>query len=413
MRLVTAAGTRLVALAAVATFAFIPMYSSLGRLYTDPNDPSLPPSVWLVPRSLDWAFAILAGVTFLIIVVASVRWRPLPSLFYPGLAGSLAFFVSGVLGFEPSGGLTFAFALFVWMLGGNALLAVRRTVPWATGAAFGVLLGSGALACALAVGLVLTQRPAALYAFHHGRAVGTFLNTNELAGYAVVLCATALGCALALRSRWLRVLAAVAFACGLAALVLTFSRSGFIGAFVAMLVFLVALRPPRWKLALAGAALAVALLGAALVFDVHHNPAENLSRLPAWSAGWRTFELFPLTGVGAIAYHRTYPFVRPPDGPPVGTPISFDPHDLFLTLLSETGVVGSALMAYMWWRWFVLYRGALAGAGRRRRTLALSIGAGLAGLWAVSVFNTLSIVFVMWANFMALALVSAEDDLLA
>src|SRR6185312_5619058 len=195
---------------------------------------------------------------------------------------------------------------------------------------------------------------------------------------------------------------------GLSALVLTFSRSGFIGAVVATLVFLVALRP-TWRVALPSAAFVVALLAAALIFDVHHNPAENLSRIPSWTAGWRTFQLFPLTGVGAIAYYRTYPFVRPPDGPPVGTPISYDPHDLFLTLLAEMGVAGAALFASMWWRWFVLYRDALRRAPPARRIIPLAIGAGLAGLWAVSTLNTLSIVFAMWANFMALALVTAQD----
>ena len=190
---------------------------------------------------------------------------------------------------------------------------------------------------------------------------------------------------------------------------MTFSRSGFIGAVVAMLVYVVASRP-KWSVAVPSAALVVVLaLAGALVFDVHHNPAENLSRLPAWTTGWRTFELFPLTGTGAIAYYRTYPFVRPPEGPPVGTPISYDPHDIILTLLSELGAVGVGLFAFMWWRWFASYRAALVVA-RSRKTVALAIGAGLAGLWAVSVFNTLSIVFAMWANFMALALVTAEDE---
>jgi O-antigen ligase len=399
---------RATAVAVAATFAFFPLYSSLGLLYTDPHNASLPSSVWLVPRALDWVFAILAGAAFLTIAVSALRWRaPLPELFWPGLAGVGAFAIPAVFAFEPSGGFTFAFAFLVWMLGANAFLALRRRVAWLTGAALFSLLVSGALACAVAVLLVVLRRPADLYAFHHGRAVGTFLNTNELAGYAVVLCATAFGCIVAGRSRALRLAGAAAFACGACALVLTFSRSGFIGAIVATLVFLAALRP-NWRVALPSAALVALLLAGAVVFDAHHNPAENLSRLPAWTAGWRTFELFPLTGVGAIAYYRTYPIVRPPDGPPVGTPISYDPHDIFLTILAEMGVVGAALFGAMWWRWFVLYRRALAAAPRRR-VLALAIGAGLAGLWAVSAFNTLSIVFAMWTNFMALALVTAED----
>ncbi len=401
---------RFVAVAVAATFAFFPLYSSLGLLYTDPHNSALPPSVWLVPRAIDWLFVVVAGASFLIILAAATRWRrPLPALFWPGCAGTCAFAVPAIFGFEPAGGLTYAFGFFVWMIGANALLEFRRRVAWLTDACAVSFLASGALACLLAILLVALRRPADVYAFHHGRAVGTFLNTNELAGYAVVLCATAAGFVLTARTRALRALALGAFVCGFFALVLTFSRSGFIGAVVATLVFLVALRP-RWNVALPSAALVVALFVGAVVFDAHHNPSENLSRLPAWTAGWRTFELFPLSGVGAIAYYRTYPFIRPPDGPPPGTPISFDPHDIFLTLLSELGLLGTGLFAYMWWRWAVLYRAALIRAAPRNRILALAIGAGLAGLWAVSMFNTLSIVFALWTNFMALALVTAEDD---
>lgn len=402
------AAIRAAAIAVAATFAFFPMYASLGLLYTDPHDATLPPSIWLVPRTIDWIFAIVSGASFAAVVASAVRWRRLPALFWPGCAGTCAFAVPALFGFEPAGGLTYALGFFAWMMAANALLDLRRRVAWLTTACLASLLASGALASALAVVLVVLRKPADLYAFHHGRAVGTFLNTNELGGYAVVLCAIAAGCALSPRSRAMRTLAIAAFVCGGAALVLTFSRSGFIGAVVATLVFLVASRS-RLSVTLPSIALVVALLTAALIFDVHHNPAENLSRLPAWTAGWRTFELFPLTGVGPIAYHRTYPFVRPPEGPPAGTPISYDPHDLFLTVLAEMGVVGTALFASMWWRWFVLYRDALRRAPPHRRVLPLAIGAGLAGLWAVSAFNTLSIVFAMWTNFMALALVTAED----
>jgi O-antigen ligase len=401
-------GRQIAALAVAATFAFFPMYASLGLLYTNPRDTTLPPSVWLVPRAVDWVFAIVSAVSFAAVIASAARWRRLPALFWPGCAGTCAFAVPALAGFEPVGGLTYALGFFAWMMAANALLDLRARVAWLRTACLASLLASGTLACALAVVLVALRAPADLYAFHHGRAVGTFLNTNELAGYAVVLCAIAAGCAVSLRGSAMRTLAIVAFVCGLSALVLTFSRSGFIGAVVATLVFLVALRP-TWRVALPSAAFVVALLAVALIFDVHHNPAENLSRIPAWTAGWRTFQLFPLTGVGPIAYYRTYPFVRPPDGPPVGTPISYDPHDLFLTLLAETGVAGAALFASMWWRWFVLYRDALRRAPPARRIIPLAIGAGLAGLWAVSTLNTLSIVFAMWANFMALALVTAQD----
>ena len=193
---------RLVAIAVAATFAFFPMYASLGLLYTDPHNASLPTSIWLVPRAVDWVFLVVAAASYLAIAVSALRWRaPLPALFWPGCAGVGAFAIPAVFGFEPVGGFTFAFSFFAWMLGANALLVLRRRVVWLTDACLGSLLASGALACAVAIVLVVLRRPADLYAFHHGRAVGTFLNTNELAGYAVVLSATAFGCAVTAADR--------------------------------------------------------------------------------------------------------------------------------------------------------------------------------------------------------------------
>lgn len=402
---------KLVGGAVVATFCFFPFYSTIGLLYADPHNSSLPPLIWLVPAPLVWIFLLTCLASYGIIVSEAVRLRPpFPPLFIATAVGSIGgFVVPGLFGFEPVSGLVLGFAFFVWMLTAAVLVEVQRRLRWVTRASLLALLLSGAFACAFAVLLVLLRRPAELYAFHHGRAVGTFLNTNEVAGYAVIFCATAFGVAMTAPDRALRRTAAAALLCGVVALLLTFSRSGFLGAFAATLGLIAVFRPaPLRAAAIVGGF--VALAAGALIFDVHHNPAEALSRLVAWNAGWRTFEHFPLTGVGAIAYYRTYPLIRPPDGPPVGTPISFDPHDVFLTLLSELGVVGVGALIWVWWRWLTLYRAALGQAQGRARLLSLSIAAGLAGLWVFSLFNTLSMLFALWANFMGLALVTAKDE---
>src|SRR5579875_3680195 len=305
----------IIAFAIAATYAYFPMYAQLGLLYADPHDPALPPSVWLVPRAIDWLFVVVAAASFTFILISATRWRELPPLFWPGCAGTSALLIPALLGFEPLGGLTIAFSFFVWMLAANAFLALRREIPWLTTACLVSFLGSGASACAIAIAAVVTRRPSDLYAFEHGRAVGTFLNTNELAGYAVMLCTTAVGAALWSRSVRLRALSLIALGCGLIALLLTFSRSGFVGAIVAAIVFVAGLRL-RWRLVLPGTVLVLAVLGGALVFDAHHNPAENLSRIAAWKAVGRPYErIDPMVGDRSDAGEREE-LERPPTGLP-------------------------------------------------------------------------------------------------
>src|SRR5579875_1405507 len=117
----------IIAFAIAATYAYFPMYAQLGLLYADPHDPALPPSVWLVPRAIDWLFVVVAAASFTFILISATRWRELPAL----------------LGFEPLGGLTIAFSFFVWMLAANAFLALRREIPWLTTACLVSFLGSG------------------------------------------------------------------------------------------------------------------------------------------------------------------------------------------------------------------------------------------------------------------------------
>ena len=62
-------------------------------------------------------------------------------------------------------------------------------------------LASATLAAAVAVVMILARDPAALYAYDNGRAVGTFLNPNELAAYLLVVLGLAAGIALYARSR--------------------------------------------------------------------------------------------------------------------------------------------------------------------------------------------------------------------
>ena len=70
----------------------------------------------------------------------------------------------------------------------------------------------------------------------------------------------------------------------------------------------------------------------------HHNPRDDTSRVVAWTTGVRTWLAFPLTGVGPLAFRRTYDVLRPPEAPGGDAPVAFDPHSLPLAYLRRVGL---------------------------------------------------------------------------
>ncbi len=98
-------------------------------------------------------------------------------------------------------------------------------------------------------------------------------------------------------------------ASGVVALALTYSRAGWMG-FAAAFAFsgrgAHALRraarpPPSW---LAGSSRVL------LLFNAHHNPSEDYTRLSIWQAAMQIIDRFPLTGVGPFNFSRLYAVVR-------------------------------------------------------------------------------------------------------
>jgi O-antigen ligase len=145
-----------------------------------------------------------------------------------------------------------------------------------------------------------------------------------------------------------------------------------------------------------------------VVFNAHHNPAENYTRLSIFQSAVEIIRRFPLTGVGPFDFARIYPLVRLPDGDPQ----AFHAHSVLLTIFAETGIVGIAAVVFVWWRFVRALRDALHNAGQSRVTLALAIGAGLAGTWVQGLIDTVSVViFGLWIPVMALALAAAAEGL--
>jgi O-antigen ligase len=271
-------------------------------------------------------------------------------------------------------------------------------------------LASATAAAGIAFAMIVTRVPAPLYAYDNGRAVGTFLNPNELAAYLLVVLGLAAGIALYARSTPLRLLAGTTLIAGLLALGATYSRWGFLSAVAGALFFAVlAGRRRIW----AGLAV-VAVAGALLVIgpgQAHHNPRDDTSRVVAWTTGLRTWLAFPLTGVGPFAFRRTYDVLRPPEAPGGETPVAFDPHSLPLAYLDESGLVG---LAALLWCWSVYVREiprVLRTADPRRRALVYALAGGLVALNIHVLVNTISIYFALATQGAALALALAQRDI--
>ncbi len=364
------------------------------------------PGVSLVPRS--FAVALLALMACVAVYAGALLLRrPVerPRTLIPLLLWLGAALVSALLGFDPAGGMLF---IGIFGLGVVWHLALLRyyTYPGVSRAIFFSYLISGAAASFAAVVMVIARVPADQYTIGHGRAIGTFILPGELAGYLIVFLPIAFAVGRVARSRALRTLAWIALALGAAAFILTFSRAGWMGLAAAIAFFAFARGTVRRRYA---ALIVLCGLAAVLVvFNVHHDPAENYTRLSIWQAGVEIVRRFPLTGVGPFDFARIYPLVRLPDGDLT----AFHAHSFLLTIFAEMGIAGVAAVLAAWWRFGVALRDRVRCANARNATIALAVAAGLAGTWVQGLIDTVSVViFGLWLPSMALALAAAEYGL--
>ena len=362
------------------------------------------PGVSLLPKPL--ALALLAVACAIAVyfglALATTRGRREPTVIplatFPAAAAAAA-----LLGFDARAG-----ALFTAILAGgimwHAMVLRFFRAPHVATAIYGSFLASGALAAGAAVAMVLTKAPAALYTVGHGRAIGTFIVPGELAGYLIVYLPFAYAIA-AGAPRRLRALARAGSILGTAAFVLTFSRAGWVGMAAAIAFFVFMLQGRR------GARYAIAVLGVAIValgfvFNSHHDPSENFTRISIWQAALAMIARFPLTGVGPFEFSTVYGLVRLPDAEPA----AFHAHSFLLTVAAEAGIAGVAAVVFGWWRFVTVFRERLRRAPAYP-TLALAIAAGLVGTWVQGLIDTVSVVlFALWLPFMALALATIDAE---
>ena len=396
---------RIVIFALALLYCTMPAYGMFAVL-----DQSRPPVAPLVPYAP--TLAILIGILALTVVVGigvARRLQPLGPLFWPVAANFAVTLLGGALGFEPITGVVFSLALLSYAISHYGLErfygeagAPQTIYRW--------LFGSSIAAFALALVLAALKWPVVLAVVNNGRAVGTFLNPNELAAAALVIAGTAAGVAGATRERTMRALAVAALVLSVVTLAFTFSRSGLIAGGIGAAFFLARLASRR--IVIGGAVVAAVALALELgVGARHHNPQDTFARTAAWATGAATFLRFPLTGMGPLAYHRTYDVFRPPDGPPVTTPVGYDPHNMLLSILDETGILGVAALVYGGVAFVQLYRRIDARAPQPNRILAYGITCGIGAVTLHTLLNSVSITFMIWFLFSALAIAALRFGL--
>ncbi len=394
---------------ALATF-FIAVqgYTSLAALAPTP-----PVGYVFLSRSGAAALAAALVVSAAVCLAALVRERPrlrgtASCALLCAWIGSAV--LATVLGIDPLSGLQ---VVAMMLLGAVFHLTLVTTFARGTTARNVVLpyLACGLAANCAGVAMAAAHRPVALWALNGGRAAGLFVTANQFAAFALTFGFVALGAALALRGR-ARMLATAAVASALVALVATRSLGGALGA-LAGAAFLTAACGRR-RSAGALATIAVAASAFALVRPAAlHARGDELDRVRIWRAGVRAAVLFPLTGSGPMTYWRVYPSVRAPGDDPPGTFGALHPHDAYLSLAGETGVVGLAAAAYGWWRFFGAVRSGARARTARERRLLWSVCAALVAACVQGVFDTIGIVQMtfVWIPYAGLALAAAEGGL--
>ncbi len=391
---------RLSTVALVVLSAVIPLYGTFAAL--DPARPPIPP---LVPHAVTIAIGVIVLAAFVAIIPAAARAARRDTLtlalFAPGTANLLA----SLAGFDPLSGI--GLSVLAYGFGAAGLVFARVADRATIQSCIRALLWSALAAAAIALAMFIAHRPAALYAYNNGRAVGTFLNPNELAAYALV----ALGAAapLAIASRGRDRLATVTAALLVLALAATFSRWGALSAVCGIAVYGIVTRS---RTILAGA-LVVAVAGLALNAFAgagHHNPRDTEARVVAWRTGLTTFERFPLLGVGPLAFSRTYDELRPPEAPGPRTPVAFDPHSVPLAFAADGGLV-AVVTVLTTWAFLVstIVRGARVPS-QRTRMLALGLGSAFVAFIFDCSINTISLVFPVTLQVAPMALGVLRSD---
>ncbi len=363
------------------------------------------PGISVIPRPAALAAIGFCGLLAIYAIAMLLRYRRAGSqpLLLPLLCMLGAGVLADVLGFDPRAGLLFT-AIGAMGIVWHCSIVRFYSDAGAALAIFWSYLLTGGIASAAAIVMVVTRWPAAQYALQHGRATGTFVLPGELAGYLIIFLPVAYVLARGTRGA-LRAAAWSALAVGLVAMALTYSRAGWMG-FAAAAAFLLAVRT-RYGARAAAAVVAAGAIAVLALFNAHHDPSEDYTRLSIWQAAVQIIDRFPLTGVGPFNFSHLYAVVRAPDADPT----AFHAHSLYLTFFAEFGLAGVAAVAWTMWRFASELRRRVAEAPPAAAAIALGVAAGLVGVAVQGLIDTVTVViFGMWIPTMGLALAAARGD---
>jgi O-antigen ligase len=279
--------------------------------------------------------------------------------------------------------------------------------------------GRRALAVYFAAFAVVSALGLALWVMHGAsfasRARGLAGHYMTFAGQLLLFIPVALGVALTARApRW-RWAAAAAALLALAPLAATFTRSAWLGLFVACAVLLGAARPKGLALlgvlGIAAWFLAPGAWGARLHSVADPANLWNRERVFMWEAGVRMFHDHPLTGVGLQDLHTLYDQYRSPDSVERAGHL----HNAYVQIAASMGVVGLAAFAWLYaslvrTAWGGLRPGAGAhegvelSAGVRLGVTAALVGFLVAGLFEWNfgdeelLYHLYTLVGIAWAS---------------
>ena len=234
--------------------------------------------------------------------------------------------------------IAFGFVLF------NAVTTARRAVAVVAGLAAGAAVAGIANAAVVLAALgnrnfdVLSTPPVVIYN-----------TTNAIALYLVPLIAVAGAIALHWPSRRVRLAATGFLVIGVACVLLSFSRGGYL-ALAVVAIGLALSHRHRWPLLIGAALVAIALLQVPSIgrrvrgeLDLHDPRNTLVGRFQLWSAAWAMLKAHPVFGAGLSGFAtRLAPYWNP-----THTDRFTYPHNILLNFWTETGLAGVFTFAWI------------------------------------------------------------------
>lgn len=214
----------------------------------------------------------------------------------------------------------------------------------------------------------------------------TFKDPNIYARILVISMVLALAGSFGLAKRWRLTALAAVYLPSLLALVFTNSRTGFLlaaGAIPLTLLLMPVSRRTRTAAIVAGAvAMPVLLVVAEVALDATfvdrleslRNPSEAIgARRFLIDAAWAMFRDYPLHGVGPGGFQAAFqgPYQQFNLNPDANVSLS---HTEVLTILAELGVIGAAIVGFLFYRFAGIVVGLFFSTSGEDRALAVGLG---------------------------------------